>query len=131
MTDRIGVLGESTVTTAATTTIYTCPAAKAAKGRIMWRGQFATQDDGDLTITVNGIAVIVQTNVTGGQFGFSSTDQLVVIGATAPAGTSVATTVSPAAPEYFLSAGDTLTFTLAGSNMQSMNIQFVGTEIDV
>ena len=131
MTDRIGVLGEATVTSAATTTVYTCPASKAAKGKIMWRGQFATQDDGDITIAVNGISVATQTNVTGGQFGFSSTDQLVVIGAAAPAGTSVATTVSPAAPEYFLSAGDTVTYALTGSNMQAMNMQFVGTEIDV
>ena len=33
MADKIGVLGEATVATAATTTVYTCPAAKAAGSR--------------------------------------------------------------------------------------------------
>ena len=41
MVDIIGVLGEATVATAATTTVYTVPSGKAAKGRIFYQCQGA------------------------------------------------------------------------------------------
>ena len=56
MTDKIGVLGEATTASAATTTVYTCPAAKAARVKVMWSGlSHASTGTGDLTITVNAI----------------------------------------------------------------------------
>jgi hypothetical protein len=51
--------------------------------------------------------------------------------AAAPTGASAILTVAPAPFEYYLAAGDTVTYTIATDDMQSMNIQVVGTEIDV
>ena len=39
MADKIGVLGEATTASAAPTTVYTVPSAKAAKVKIMWSGR--------------------------------------------------------------------------------------------
>ena len=115
MSDQIGVLGEATTATAATTTVYTCPAAKAARGKIMWSGlSHGSTGTGDLTLTVNGINVAVVLNMTA-----------------APTGATALLTVAPAPFEYFLSAGDTVTYTVGTLTMQSLNVQFVGTEIDV
>ena len=51
--------------------------------------------------------------------------------AAAPTGATALLTVAPAPFEYFLSAGDTVTYTVGTLTMQSLNVQFVGTEIDV
>ena len=68
MTDKIGVLGEATTTTVGTTTVYTVPASKAAKVRIMWAGEaHASTSTGDLTITVNGIVVAERLNFPAGE----------------------------------------------------------------
>jgi hypothetical protein len=136
MADKIGVLGEATTLTAATTTVYTCPAAKAAKGRIMYSFQGAADGTTDLTITVNGIDVEVIVNVAASGRIWSTTAFLAnatAAGATstAPIGTAVATTVGPAPIDYYLSAADTVTYTIGGTTALVMNIQFVGTEVDV
>jgi hypothetical protein len=131
MADKIGVLGEATTTTAGTTTVYTVPASKAAKGKIFYRWDIPTDDTGDLTITVNGIAVSVRTNVTGTNFIFSNSTLLSHLATQVPNGSTAVLTASPAPFEYFLSAGDTVTYTLGGSDAVAMNLQFVGVEIDV
>jgi len=78
MADQIGVLGEATVATAATTTVYTCPAAKAAKIKIMWSGlSHASTGTGDLTFTVNAINVAVILNITAARYVHSNSTLMV------------------------------------------------------
>jgi|TARA_R110000822_G_scaffold99579_1_gene224547 hypothetical protein len=133
MSDRIGVLGEATVATAATTTVYTVPSGKAARVKIMWAGaSHASTATGDLTITVNGINVAVILNMTAARFLHSNSTLLVnPETAAAPTGATALLTVSPAPFEYYLSAGDTVTYTVGTLTMVAMNMQVVGTEIDV
>ena len=133
MSDQIGVLCEATTATAATTTVYTCPAAKAARGKIMWSGlSHGSTGTGDLTLTVNGIDVAVILNMTAARYLHSNSTLLVnPETAAAPTGATALLTVAPAPFEYFLSAGDTVTYTVGTLTMQSLNVQFVGTEIDV
>ncbi len=133
MADIIGVLGQATVITQATTTVYTVPSGKAAKVKIMWAGEaHAANSTGDLTITVNGLAVATILNITAAEFIFSST-ALINEGPQAAAadGTSVAQTVGPGPVEYYLSAADTITYTIATDDMVAMNMQVVGSEVDV
>jgi hypothetical protein len=133
MTDKIGVLGEATTATAATTTVYTVPAGKAAKVKIIWSGlSHASTGTGDLTITVNGIDIAVVLNITAARYVHSNSTLLVnPETAAAPTGATALLTVAPAPFEYYLSAADTVTYTIATLTMQSMKIQVVGTEIDV
>jgi|TARA_R110000751_G_scaffold16789_2_gene52765 hypothetical protein len=133
MSDKIGVLGEATVATAATTTVYTVPSGKAARCKIMWAGaSHASTATGDLTITVNGINVAVIIDMTAARFLHSNSTLLVnPETAAAPTGATALLTVSPAPFEYFLSAGDTVTYTIGTLTMAAMNMQVVGTEIDV
>ena len=133
MADKIGVLGEASVASAATTTVYTVPSAKAAKVKIMWSGRSdASNADGDITITVNAIAVAVVSNMTADRY-LHSNSTLMVNPETAapPTGATALLTVAPAPFEYYLSAGDTVTYTVATLTMQALNVQVVGTEIDV
>ena len=133
MADQIGVLGSATTATAATTTVYTVPSAKAAKVKIMWAGlSHASTGTGDLTITVNGINVAVVLNITAARYVHSNSTLMVnPETAATPTGATALLTVAPAPFEYYLSAGDTVTYTIATLTMQAMNIQVVGTEIDV
>ncbi len=133
MSDKIGVLGEATTATTGTTTVYTVPTAKAAKGKLMFSGQaHASNSTGDLTITVNGVAVATILNMTAANYIFSSSVQLNEgVQAAAADGVTTANTVAPSPEEYYLSAGDTVTYTVGTDDMQSLNMQFVGTEIDV
>ena len=133
MADKIGVLGEATTATAATTTVYTVPSAKAAKVKIMWSGRSdASNADGDLTITVNAIAVAIVLNMTADRYLHSNSTLMVnPETAAAPTGATALLTVAPAPFEYYLSAGDTVTYTVATRTMQALNVQVVGTEIDV
>jgi hypothetical protein len=133
MADKIGVLGEATTASAATTTVYTVPSAKAAKVKIMWSGRSdASNADGDLTITVNAIAVAIITNMTADRYLHSNSTLMVNPETSAPpTGATALLTVAPAPFEYYLSAGDTVTYTVATRTMQALNVQVVGTEIDV
>ena len=133
MSDQIGVLGEATTATAATTTVYTCPAAKAARGKIMWSGlSHASTATGDLSLTVNGINVAVVLNITAARYVHSNSTLMVnPETAAAPTGATALLTVAPAPFEYYLAAGDTVQYTVAALTMQSLNVQVVGTEIDV
>ena len=133
MADKIGVLGEATTATAATTTVYTVPSAKAAKVKIMWSGlSHGSTGTGDLTITVNGIAVATVLNITAARYVHSNSTLMVnPETAAAPTGATALLTVAPAPFEYYLAAGDVVSYTIATLTMQSINVQVVGTEIDV
>lgn len=131
MADRIGVLGEASGLTVATTTVYTCPAAKAAKGRLFFRLQ------GDLNsviaFLVNGLEVARIAAMTANFFAFSiaGAGLRVAEQAAAPTGIGSGLTVSPSDQIYYLNAGDTVQYTVSGAAILAMNCQFVGTEIDV
>ena len=133
MADKIGVLGEATTASAATTTVYTVPSAKAAKVKIMWSGRSdASNADGDLTITVNAIAVAIILNMTADRYLHSNSTLMVnPETAAAPTGATALLTVAPAPFEYYLSAGDTVTYTVGTRTMKALNVQVVGKEIDV
>ena len=110
MSDKIGVLGEATTATIATTTAYTVPAAKAAKCQIMWSGTIGADSNGDLTITVNGIAVAVVLNMTTAQYVHSNSTLMVNPQTAAqPTGATALLTVAPAPMIYYLS-GDPVFF---------------------
>lgn len=133
MADKIGVLGSATTATATTTTAYTVPAAKAAKVRLMWKAlSHATNSTGDLTITVNGMVIAQVDNITAARYHHSNSVVLVSPAIAAePTGESALLTASPAPAEYYLSAADTVSYTIATDAFQAMNFQVVGTEIDV
>lgn len=133
MADKIGVLGEATTATIGTTTVYTVPSGKAAKVKIMWLGLAGADSLGDLAFTVNGILVASWLNLVTVEYFHSSTALLIEDNSitAAPTGASVALTVAPAPMEWYLSAGDTVSYTIATTAMNSINVQVVGTEIDV
>ena len=134
MSDKIGVLGEAATITTGTTTAYTCPAGKAAKVRIMWKGTaHASNSTGDLTITVNGIVVAERLNMPATEL-FWSTSTLMIHDPSVsvnPDGSTALLTCSPAPFDYYLSAADTVTYTVGTDNMVAMQLQVVGTEVDV
>ena len=133
MADKIGVLGSSTATAVATTVVYTVPSAKAAKVQIMWSAEsHATNSTGDLTITVNGVAVATSLNLTAARFYHSSNTLMVsAVETAAPTGESAILTVAPAPFIYYLSAADTVTYTVGTDELVSMDFPVVGVEIDV
>lgn len=132
MADKIGVLGEATTATAGTTTAYTCPAGKAAKCKIMYEVQGNADATTDFSIAVNGITVFTHSNITASNYLHSSPNAMKE-GPNAAQATGVDgdTTVAPAPAEYFLSAADTVTYTIGGSDAIGCNVQVVGTEVDV
>ena len=130
MSNRIGVLGEASTLTVGTTTVYTVPTSKAAKVKLMYKGLLA--NTGTISITVNGIVIIAPTAATGADHVFSSSvDMYENTTTTAPSGAATNTTVAPAPQEYYLSAGDVVSYTLGVVATTAMSFQVVGTEIDV
>lgn len=133
MADKVGVLGEATATTVATTTVYTCPANKTAKCRLMCRFQGGTNSV--VAVLVNGVEVARNTVMTdlhynytikgGGLFAYASGN------AAAPTGLANALTVAPADAIFYLNAGDTIQYTVITQALYSMNFQVVGLELDV
>jgi len=76
MTDKIGVLGEATTATAATTTVYTVPSSKAARGKVFFMIQGNSDASTDINITVNAIVVMSHVNITASNYLFSSPNAL-------------------------------------------------------
>tara|TARA_R100001594_G_scaffold22817_1_gene44305 strand:- start:1643 stop:2044 length:402 start_codon:yes stop_codon:yes gene_type:complete len=133
MADKIGVLGEASTASAATTTVYTVPSGKAAKCQIIYLIQGSTSDaTTDFKILVNGITVMDHSDITQSNYLFSSPNAMKEGPlSTLPTGVDGDTTCAPAPPIYYLSAADTVTYTIAGSTGGSCNVQVVGVEIDV
>lgn len=133
MSDKIGVLGEASTLTVGTTTIYTCPAGKAAKCRIFARFQGDTNSQ--VALTVNGLEVARNTVMTathynytikgGGMYAYAAG------AAAAPTGLANALTAAPADPIYYLNAGDTVTYTVVTAALTAGSFQVVGAEVDV
>lgn len=133
MADRIGVLGESTATAAATTTVYTCPAGKAAKVRL----QFVIQGGGaggtTLAVLVNGMTIATVAAMTASFYicSIKGAGLRIAEQAALPTGIGSGLTVAPADQIYYLSAGDTIQYTIGAVAATAMNFQVVGVEIDV
>lgn len=130
MADIVGVLAESTNTSVATHTIGTVPTGKAWVFKFMYSFLANAGGATGITLTVNGINVMVN-SVAAGQYGWSSTAALEEEGATYPTGEDAANTVAPGPVTYYASAGDTVTMTIATNAAQSMNMQLVGSSVDV
>ena len=133
MADKIGVLGEATTSTTGTTTAYTVPSGKAAKCRLMYRIQAGSSaSTTTVDIAVNGITVMSQAAMNVSTYVHSTKAQLNSgAQATAPTGSADGTTVAPAPIDYYLSAGDTVTYTIGTLAALAANVQVVGSEIDV
>ena len=132
MADIIGVLGQAAVATIATTVVYTVPSGKAAKVNIMWRGQAGADSLGDLDIRVNGIVVARVLNMTTVEFLHSNSTLLVNPStAVAPTGATALLTVAPCPFNYYLNAADIIEYIITTTAMTSMQMQVVGSEVDV
>jgi len=134
MTDQIGVLGEASVATAATTTVYTCPSAKAARVQIMVKLEaHAATSTGDFLVTVNGMIAFSHLNLPATEIMWSNSTTALHDPSTSvePDGTTAALTLAPGPAVYFLSAGDTITYTVGTLTFVNVQVQVVGTEIDV
>jgi hypothetical protein len=131
MADNIGVLGSSNATAVATATVYTCPAGKAAKFRIF--GSFQAGAASTLTILVNNVVVTAIPAMTAAHFTFTNggAGLLRAPAAGGPTGASAAETAQPASPIYYLSAGQTVQYTVGTLALQNANCQVVGVEIDL
>jgi hypothetical protein len=133
MSDDIGVLGEATATTVATTTVYTCPANMAAKVRLMFVMQGNAGGGTTLAILVNGLTIGAVAAMTASFYTFSIKGAGVRVAeqAAAPTGIGSGLTVAPADQIYYLNAGDTIQYTIGAAAAIAMNFQVVGVEIDL
>ena len=129
MADIIGVLGEATTTTVATTTAYTVPSGKAARVSIMYRQQAGAGGTGTLLVTVNGCVVWAKGATTASHYVYSTPSASMITGAAAPTGVSNATTVAPGPEVYYLAAGDIVSYTIGGEAATAMSFQVVGAEV--
>jgi hypothetical protein len=133
MAAKIGVLGETTTVTASTIAVYTVPASKAAKVRLMWWIQAPSTCR--IRLLVNGATIFDDTSggteftasaaaitapATGVVLAFTATDPI-------PATTHV---LSPLPVDYYLSAGDTVQLIIGAVDATTVRVQVVGVEDD-
>lgn len=130
MADIIGVLGENTNVAVGTYTVYTCPTTKAAKVKIMFAASAAGGGATVLSIAVNNTTILTK-SITASNFCWSSTEAQQKMSATTADGSAKADTVAPGPAEYYLSAGDIVSYTLATTNPTAINVQVVGAEVDI
>lgn len=133
MGDKIGVLGAASGTTVGTTTIYTCPTGKMARGRLMFNLQGNGAGGSIIEWFVNGMSIAKIAAMTASFFTFSvkGGGLRVAEQAAQPLGTTAALTVAPADPIYYLSEGDTVQYAVSGAALIAMQAQFVGFEGDL
>ena len=131
MADKIGVFGVKSDTATGTYTVYTVPVSKAAKVKIMY--SINIPNTSTFLLTVNGIQIMVPSASSGNEWWFSSTDAMYDEAGTPtnkPDGITAALTVAPGPVEYYLSAGDTITYTVGVVALTSGSVQVVGSELD-
>lgn len=131
MADNYGVLGSTTSTALGTVTAYTCPVGKSAKFKIF--AMFQASGVTDVGIIVNGIEVARTGAMAASNYCYTNGGAgiLTAPGAAKPTGQGAATTAQPAAPIYYLSAGQTVQLLVAGAVLTSCSMQIVGTEIQL
>lgn len=143
MAAKIGILGESTVTTVATTTIYTVPADKAARIRILFCAENGGSTTGyavrvgtpgteaNLIHTVNAdtdffTGLLVGATNRADDIGIQEADLGDVLAAS---GTDRAA-VLPLPVDFFLSTGDTVDIRNANNALSDHLFQVIGVEDD-
>ena len=134
MTDKIGVLGGATTTTVATTTVYTVPAAKAAKCQIQCKiTAHGSNSTGDFLVTVNGAVIFSHLNIPATEIMWSNSTTALYDPSTSvdPDGTTAALTLAPGPAVYYLSAGDVVSYTIGTDALVACDVQVVGVEVDV
>lgn len=132
MTDIIGVLGATTQTAVGTHTAYTVPTSKAAKVKLMFRGQSGSGGLSVVSAAVNGVTIFQSATMPATQ-DFGSNSGRMLQGphtTTFFNGATVDATIQPGPSEYYLSAGDLVQVVVAGGALTSLNFQVVGTEVD-
>lgn len=131
MADNFGVLGGATGIAIGTNTVYVCPANRAAKIKLF--GQFQGGAASTIDILVNEIRVASVPAMTAGFWTFTNggAGLLRAPAATTPTGQSAAETAQPAAAIFYLSAGQTVKYTVGGLALQQANLQVVGVEVDL
>lgn len=129
MSDNVGVLGTATATTIGTTTVYTCPVGKAARFRLQFIGQAGASSD--VGILVHAMEIARTGALTSANYFFSNSAGLYTVGAAKPTGISGAVTNQPAPPIFWLSAGQTVQYTVAAANLAAMAMDVVGVEYDL
>ena len=128
MTDLVGVLDASSTVTAATTTVYTVPAGHAAKVRVMFRGTAGVNST--LAVLINGMTVFTSAALTSGTVSYSTYSIWHKNDAAASiVGSNDTSTIAPFQREYFLSAGDTVQYTIGTAAFSAMDFQVVGTQV--
>ena len=135
MTAKIGVLGQSTNTTQATHTVYTVPASKAAKVRLMWHCN--APNTSRLQIKVNGLVVFDDTAgasefcASAGAIATPETSVVLPFQSTDPIAANPPThVVRPLGVDFYLATGDIVDYTVSTADLTAMNIQVVGVEDD-
>ena len=134
MSDKIGVLGEATTTSVATTTVYTVPAGKAAKFQIQVKIEaHGSNSTGDFLVTVNGVVVFSHLNLPATEIMWSNSATALHDPSTSvdPDGTTAALTCAPGPAVYYASAADVVSYTIGTDALVACSVQCVGTEIDV
>lgn len=132
MTDQVGVIATNTNTAVATHTLYTVPTGKA----LIFKPQYACQANGGavstLELVVNGVSIFKSGNITAGNYAWSSNQAMLKTASGYPNGQAKADTVAPASDaNYYASAGQTISMIIGSNAMQSMNMQLVGSLIDL
>jgi hypothetical protein len=130
MTDKIGTLGKLATLTIGTNLVYTCPVGKAARVKLFYRVTAGVSSV--FGLLVNGIKVMQTAALTTGHFVYSTPAFMSANNAAVePDGTTDAKTAGPAPEEYYLAAGETISYTVATADLLAASVQVVGTEIDV
>jgi hypothetical protein len=129
MSDSIGVLGEQTISTIGTTTVYTVPVGYAARVRFEYLGQAAANST--LALVVRQMTIMTSAALTVNNYIFSTNSLMSVVSATLPDGTADNKTVAKGPYDYYLSAGDTVQYTIGTTNFQSIRVRVVGTLIQL
>lgn len=127
MSAVFGVLGESTVATATTTTVYTVGAGKRAKIKLMFYG--VAQANSTISVSINGCPIFTSAALTA-THGVGTTTSVMLTAQAAASwdGTSATKAVGLGPNEFYLNEGDTVTYTIGTLAFSSMNFQVVGVE---
>jgi hypothetical protein len=129
MADILGALATAAVFTIGTTTVYTCPTGKTARVKIMYTGVAGVNST--LKVNVASMEVLNSGALTAGNRVRTDSTRMMGTGLpTADTGGSDTTTVAPGPKEYFLKAGDTVTYTIGTADFASMFMQVSGAELD-
>lgn len=129
MSDKIGILGKNDADSVGTHTVYNVPSGRAARVRIMLRG--IAGDASRIAFNVAGMRIGRTDALTDGNYIFSTKENLINITASEPTGDSDGQTVAPAPFDYFLSAGEVLTYTISDEDFQDIDVFAVGAEVRV